>query len=376
MKNNSLYYIIAGETSGDQHGALLMKEMLKKNQNISFAGVGGKNMSTFSLQSLFLLEDLAVMGFWEVFKKFSFFKHVQDTIINDIKLKNPDKIILIDYPGLNLRLAKKIKSFSNVPIIYYIAPQVWAWKEKRVKILQDCIDQLIIIFPFEKDYFKLKNINAHFVGHPFFDEWTPKNKSALKSNLNLNKNFPVLTLYPGSRKDEIKKHLPLFIKSALLINKKIENLQIVIGCAPNISFDNNFHIPKNIYIETKNPRSALECADFAIIASGTATIEASIFNVPSVIVYKSSFFSWFLAKLFIKTRFIGMSNLIANKIVMPEYIQFNASAKNICFEILNLYLNKDHYQKIVNQLISVSKKLGEKGASCKAANVIMGETNY
>ena len=159
----------------------------------------------------------------------------------------------------------------------------------------------------------------------------------------------------------------------MLINKKIENLQIVIGCAPNISFDNNFHIPKNIYIETKNPRSALECADFAIIASGTATIEASIFNVPSVIVYKSSFFSWFLAKLFIKTRFIGMSNLIANKIVMPEYIQFNASAKNICFEILNLYLNKDHYQKIVNQLISVSKKLGEKGASCKAANVIMGK---
>ena len=129
MKNNLLYYIIAGETSGDQHGALLMKELLKINKNISFSGVGGNNMIKNNFSSLFPIQSLAVMGFWEVIKKFGFFKNVQDSILADIKQKNPDRIILIDYPGLNLRLAKKIKSFSNIKITYYITPQVWAWKE-------------------------------------------------------------------------------------------------------------------------------------------------------------------------------------------------------------------------------------------------------
>ena len=375
MKNNLLYYIIAGETSGDQHAALLMKELLIVNKNITFFGIGGNNMSKFNFKSLFSIQSLAVMGFWEVIKKFFFFKTVQDTIINDIKLKKPDRIILIDYPGLNLRLAKKIKAFSSVKITYYIAPQVWAWKENRINTLKLFIDQLIVIFPFEKNYFYKKNILAHFVGHPVFDEWSPSCKKKLKSKLNLNENHPVLTLFPGSRKDEIKKHIKIFLKSALLIKKEIKNLQIVIGCAPNMLIKDFVSIPKNIIIENKNPRNALECADFALLASGTATIEASIFNTPSVIIYKSSFFSWLIAKLVIKTPYIGMSNLIGNKMIMPEFVQFNARPKKISKKILELYNNKSYYKQNIKDLKLVSKYLGGPGASRRASKLIIGDEN-
>ena len=375
MKNKLLYYIIAGETSGDQHAALLMKELLIINKNISFEGVGGNNMSKLNFKSLFPIQSLSVMGFWEVLKKLSFFKTVQDSIINDIKFKNPDRIILIDYPGLNLRLAKKIKSFSNIKITYYITPQVWAWKENRINILNSFVDQLLVIFPFEEEYFRKKNIAANFVGHPFFDEWSPSLSKNLKFKLNLNVNNPVLTLFPGSRKDEIKKHINIFIKTALLIKKEIKNLQIVVGCAPNMIINDYISIPKDVLIEDKNPRDALECADFALLASGTATIEASIFNTPSVIIYKSSFFSWLIAKFVIKTSYIGMCNLIANKMIMPEFIQFKAKPKKISKEILKLYNNKSYYNQKIKDLKIVSKKLGKPGASRRASNFIIGDEN-
>ena len=375
MKNNLLYYIIAGETSGDQHGALLMKELLKRNKNISFSGVGGNNMMKNSFSSLFPIQSLAVMGFWEVLKKIIFFKKVQDSIIADIKEKKPDRIILIDYPGLNLRLAKKIKSFSNIKITYYIAPQVWAWKEKRINVLKKFIDQLIVIFPFEINYFKSKNIFVDFVGHPFFDEWKPSSKKELKSKLKLQRNYPVLTLFPGSRNDEIKRHIHLFIKAALLIKKQINNLQIVIGCAPNININEFYNIPNNVYIEKNSPRDALECADIAILASGTATIEASIFNVPSVIIYKSSWLSWIIAKNFVKTPYIGMSNLIANKKVMPEFVQNNATPNKISNELIKIFNNKDYYNSIVNDLKLISEKLGSSGASLRAAKLILNDKN-
>ena len=375
MKNNLLYYFVVGETSGDQHAALLMKELLKINNNISFFGVGGKNMSKYDFKSLFPIHSLSVMGFWEVLKKISFFKDVQDKILIDIKNKKPNRIILIDYPGLNLRLAKKIKKISSAKITYYITPQVWAWKENRITILKKFIDQLIVIFPFEVDYYKKNNLIAHFVGHPFFDEWVPSSKKDLKSKLSLNSEYPVLTLFPGSRKDEIKKHIHIFIQTALLVKNYIKNLQIVIGCAPNIDINKYYKIPENIIIENNNSRNALECADFAILASGTATVEASIFNVPSVVIYKSSWLSWFIAKFLIKTPYISMSNLIAKKMVMPEFLQYNAKPYKIANVLLNIYNNKEAYKNIIKELKLVSSKLKKPGASLKAATLILEADN-
>ncbi len=369
--NKKLYYFVAGETSGDQHAALLMKELIAKDKNIIFAGVGGNKMEKFNFSSLYPMNKLAVMGFWEVIKKISFFKSVEKNILLDIIKKKPDKIILIDYPGLNLRIAKKLKKF-NFNIVYYITPQVWAWKEKRINILKSCIDKLIVIFPFELEYYKNHNMNSLFVGHPFFDEWKPSSKKILRKRLGLDVSNPVLTLYPGSRKDEIKKHLQIFIKSALLIKKEIPNLQIVIGSAPNINMNEFYSVQDNILVENKFPRKALECSDIAILASGTATIEAAIFSIPSVVVYKSSFFSWFLAYLFIKTKYIAMTNLIAKKEVMPEFIQYKANPILISRKLIDIYKNKNNYNNIINDLKSVSTSLGKPGASKRAAEIIFG----
>ena len=375
MKSNFLYYFIVGETSGDQHGALLMKELLKLNPKISFKGVGGNNMAKYNFNSLFPLRLLAVMGFWEVFKKIVFFKNVENKILYDIQQTKPKRVILIDYPGLNLRLAKKIKNKFKIKITYYITPQVWAWKEKRIEILKNYVDQLIVIFPFEVKYFKSKNLFVNFVGHPFFDEWKPSSKNKLKTKLNLNKKNPVLTLFPGSRKDEIKKHIHIFIQSALKAKQQINNLQIVIGCAPNMNINDFYKIPKDIFIENKNPRLALECSDFAILASGTATIEASIFNVPAVIIYKSSWLSWLIAKFFINTPFIGMSNIIANKEIMPEFVQYKAKPLDVSNEIIKMHNDINYYKNIVKELSLISKKLGTPGASKKTAKLILKEDN-
>ena len=373
--NKKLYYFIVGETSGDQHAALLMKELIAKNKNITFAGVGGSKMEQFNFSSLYPMNKLAVMGFWEVLKKISFFKSVEKNILLDIIKKKPYKIILIDYPGLNLRIAKKLIRF-NFDIIYYITPQVWAWKEKRINILKSCVNELIVIFPFEVEYYKNHNMNSSFVGHPFFDEWKPTSKKILRKKLGLDASNPVLTLYPGSRQDEIKKHLQIFIRSAYLIKKEIPNLQIVIGSAPNININEFYYVEDSIIIESQFPRQALECSDIAILASGTATIEAAIFSIPSVVVYKSSFFSWFLACLFLKTNFIAMTNLIAKKEIMPEFIQYKANPIHISKKLIDIYKNKNNYNNILNDLKSVSKKLGKPGASKKAAEIIIGSNDH
>ena len=369
-----LYYFIVGETSGDQHAALLMKELIAKDKNITFAGVGGNKMECFNFSSLYPIKKLAVMGFWEVIKKISFFKSVEKNILLDIISKKPDKIILIDYPGLNLRIAKKLKKF-NFNIIYYITPQVWAWKEKRIHILKSCVNKLIVIFPFEFEYYKNHNMNSFFVGHPFLDEWKPTPKKVLREKLGLSASSPVLTLYPGSRKDEIKKHIKIFIKSALLIKKEIPNLQIVIGSAPNIDINEFYSIQDNIFVENQFPRNALECSDIAILASGTATIEAAILSVPSVVVYKSSFFSWLLAYLFLKIKYIAMTNLIAKKEVMPEFIQYKANPMLISKRLINIYKDKNNYNNIINELKSVSLSLGKPGASKRAAEIILGSND-
>jgi len=370
MGNKRKFFIISGEMSGDIHGSLLMKSMRYLEPNCSFIGIGGKKMQSEGLNSLFPLEKMSVMGFVEVFKHLLFFKGVEKKVLSVIGKEKPEQIILIDYPGFNLRIAQKIKCKFNIPVNYYISPQIWAWKEKRIKSIRKYIDQMLVIFPFEKKWYAERGIDVKWVGHPYLEEWGQIKKSELKLKLGINKNKPLLTLFPGSRKQELNNHLQLCINAAKQIQKKIADIQIILGLADNLDISSK-EIPENIIIESSNPRRALEAADMAIVASGTSTLEATIYKTPMVIIYKMNIISWILSKILVKSKYAGMPNLIANKMIVPELLQSKLTADSISKEAIKIMESESRQKSILADLQTVKESLGDGKASLKAAKIIL-----
>ena len=361
-------FILAGEPSGDEYGASLMHELLAVDSNIQFSGIGGPLMELQGLQSMQPLSKMSVMGFMEILKTLPFFMQLEKKIINHILDMKPDKIILIDYPGLNLRLCEKIKKQFETEIIYYISPQVWAWKESRVQIIKQYVDKLLVIFEFEKKWFHKKGVKAEYVGHPFLDVWNYDDTQIIKQyNLDLTK--PILTLFPGSRIQEFKRHGKLLINSALKIKEHIPELQILLGLHPNIQY--NKTIDSNIIIVQDMPLKALEIASAAIIASGTATLQAAIMNIPSVVIYKMNTVSWLLTKKMIKVPFASMANIIAEEEVFPEFLQNQANQDNIVQSVLNILNQEVYRKKMMHKIQIIKNNVGGPGASKKAAQQIM-----
>ena len=368
------FFIIAGEISGDIHGALLMDAMNKVDPTCQFAGIGGSEMEVAGLSSLVPLEKMSVMGFVEVLKHLCFFKSVEQKALESIATENPERIILIDYPGFNLRLAEKVKRKFNIPITYYISPQIWAWKEKRINIIKRCVDQMLVIFPFEKKWYAERGMDVEWVGHPYVEEWNATPKTKLKSELGLDPDKPLLTLFPGSRKQELSHHLSLCFSAADKVTKEISDLQIILGLAPNVDIG-SMQIPENIIVERSHPRGALEAADAAIVASGTSTLEAAIYGTPLVIIYKMNFISWWITKWLVKTRFAGMPNLIADRIIVPELLQSEATPKAISKQIIRMINPGLARDNTLQNLDNVRASLGDGNASSKAAMLILGKSS-
>jgi lipid-A-disaccharide synthase len=367
------YFIIAGEPSADNHGAALMHAMKKLNPNIKFQGIGGEKMEDVGLISMEPLSKMSVMGFVEILKHLAFFKALEKKIICTILNLRPKRVILIDYPGFNLRIASKLHG-KNIPVTYYISPQVWAWKEKRIKFLQQYIDQLLVIFPFEKKWFKDRGIDAHFVGHPLLDEWTPSNKEELRNELGFDSSKPLLTLFPGSRAQEINRHLQICVDAGNLLKKQIPDLQIALGL---VSGFNKQELVKtynlnNINIIQGNSHKILESADCAIVASGTSTLEGAVFGIPMVIMYKMSSLSWYFSKKMVKVQFAGMVNIIADQEIVPECLQSDATSEKIASNLLPFFQDRSILDKTKNELLKVKIALGGKGASRRAAKHILG----
>ena len=350
-----------------------MQSIQALNPHTKFTGIGGKKMVEAGLKSLEDIDKLAVMGFVEVIKHLSFFRKLTNRVLEEIKSAQPIQIILIDYPGFNLRLAKIIKRRFNIPITYYISPQLWAWKEGRIEIIRRCVEQMLVIFPFEENWYKERGIRAKFVGHPIFDEWTPTPKYDLCKLLRLNPDEPILTLFPGSRKQELSRHLPLFIKVAQKLRDKNHKIQFILGLAPELNLE-NFSIPDWIQIEKNHPKKALECADGSLVASGSATLEAAVFGTPMIIIYKMAVLSWWLSKLLVKSDYAGMVNIIAEKKIMPEYIQNQANAISITNEVFEMISNSKKQERMQSELLRVRQKLQGDGASKRAAKHILSLT--
>jgi len=371
---NPPYFIIAGEESADNHGATLMKAMLSHNPNLKFSGIGGNKMISAGLVSMENIQKLAVMGFMEVIRHLIFFHNLTKKILVEIDVCKPQQIILIDYPGFNLRLAKKIKKKFNIPVTYYISPQIWAWKEKRIDIIRKYVDQMLVIFPFEEEWYRERGIEAKFVGHPIFDEWMPTSKESLCNELTLKLNTPVVTLYPGSREQEVNRHLPILLQAAYQLREENKDIQFILGVARYINYK-NWDIPEWIYVEKQYPQKALECADLALVASGTSTVEAAVFGTPMIIIYKMSLLSWWLSKKLVKVPYVGMVNIIAGSMIMPEILQAEATASKIYKKAQEIIESSNRITKMKSDLSNVKNLLKGRENMQSAAKYILEMSN-
>ncbi len=362
------YYIIAGEASGDLHGSNLIKELKKLDHSATIRCWGGDKMQEAGGELVKHYRDLAFMGFSEVllnlrtiFRNLKFCKE-------DIQQFKPDTLILIDYPGFNLRIAKWAKQ-QGLKVIFYISPQVWAWKENRVKSMKKFIDKMLVILPFEKKYFKEKwNWDVEYVGHPLV-EVVESEKLKVKSEKWSDK--PIIALLPGSRKQEITKKLPVM----LAVSKYFPNHLFIIAQAPSIE-DDFYKIftrqyPNVTLVKNKTYELLLN-AKAALVTSGTATLETALFDVPEAVCYKGSFLSYQIGKRLVKVKFIALVNLIMDKPVVKEFIQNDLTAENLKHELHELLTNETRISLLKKDYADLKKLLSEGGnASAKAANSII-----
>ena len=373
------YYIIAGEASGDLYGSNLIKEIKKIDSKSTFRAWGGDLMNLEDVKLVRHYKDHNYMGFAEVIwnlrtilKNITFCKE-------DIKKYNPDALILIDFPGFNMRIAKYFNK-SSFPILYYIAPQVWAWKEKRVELIKKYVDSLYVILPFEKEFFKKHGIETTYHGHPLLehiinfkkDKSTPK-LDFIKTN-NLNPKRPIIALIPGSRKQEIIKKLPIMLNA---VSSYSENYNIVIAgmnmhkaIYQSISYNYNVNI---VYEDTYN---LLNLSSFALVTSGTATLETAFFNVPQVVCYKANWISYSIAKSLVKIKFISLVNLILDYESVKELIQNDLNNIKLKEELRKI-INMSHSNSIKNDYKKlISKCKGEDVSKNIAQSMLKTLNNF
>jgi lipid-A-disaccharide synthase len=365
------YYIIAGEASGDLHASRLIRAIKQNDNQADFRAWGGDLMQKEGATIVKHYRDLAFMGFAEVISNLRTILGNMRFCKSDLQQYQPDLVIFVDYPGFNIPMAKfsKGKGFKTA---YYISPQVWAWKENRVKILRKVVDKMMVILPFEKDFYKRWNYPVEYVGHPLIEiieDYKKNNDPATtKNNLQIEGEKKIIALLPGSRKQEILKKLPIMLEAAARFPKHV----FVVGQAPGISdemiaqFTNAF---ENIKVLKGNTYGLLSIADAALVTSGTATLETALFGVPEVVCYLGSPISYAIAKRIIKIKYISLVNLIMNKQVVTELIQHELTACNIAVALEQVLsdtmtieqIREDYFQ--LNQLLKAGGKASEKAAS-------------
>ncbi len=363
------YYIIAGEASGDLHGSNLMKALLKKDVNAIFRFWGGDLMQNVSNDLVKHYKDLAFMGFLEVILNLKTISKNLSFCKNDIENFNPDVIIFIDYPGFNLRIAKWAKQ-KGYKTHYYISPQIWAWKENRIKAIKRDVDKMYVILPFEKAFYEEKHLfPVEFVGHPLIDAIADRNQVdeyEFRANHELSEK-PIIALLPGSRKQEISKMLEVMLS----VVDSFPDYQFVIAGAPSQDFEfyKKFIKNKNISFVSNKTYDLLSVSFAALVTSGTATLETAIFKIPQVVCYKGSWLSYQIGKRLVKLKYISLVNLIMDKEVVKELIQNEFNTKTLKKE-LNVILDSNERTKYFINYFELEKALGGKGASEKTAKLI------
>lgn len=358
------YYIIAGEASGDLHGSNLIKELKKKDTSAVFRCWGGDKMQANGAVLVKHYKDLAFMGFAEVLQNLPTIMRNLSFCKQDITSYKPDALILIDYPGFNLRIAEWAKK-QGFKIIYYISPQLWAWKEGRIKIIKEFVDKMLVILPFEKEFYASHQYRVEYVGHPLvevIDEFKKNNPGGL--GIITKKSKGIIALLPGSRKQEILKKLPVMLE----VSKQFADYEFIVAKAPGLEdefYTGLLNKYQNVSSISNKTYELLNVADAALVTSGTATLETALFGVPEVICYKGSSISYAIAKRLVKIKYIGLVNLIMDKLVVKELIQHEMNVKNLVAE-LNDLLNNAQRRRQLNVDYAELKRLLSAGGHASA----------
>ena len=367
--------MIAGEASGDLHGSHLVKELRSLDPSLHVYGVGGEKMKNEGVELIADSKEMAVVGITEVLLKLKSILRIYRKLKNSLTLNAPSLVVLIDYPDFNLRFAREAKK-KNIPIVYYISPQVWAWRKGRIKKIGRLIKKMIVIFPFEKIFYEEAKIDVDFVGHPLLDSIRPQcSRREAFQKFSLPSGITTIGLLPGSRMSEIKRLLPPMMGAVSLIAKHINPVQFILPVAPGLNRGDVQNLAgsssEKICLVENNIHDVMRISDVVIVASGTATVEAAIMGTPMIVVYRVSPLTYQLGKLLIKVKNIGMVNIIAGKTIVPELIQKDVTPQKITSAVLRILQNPSKQEEIKKELSSLKEKIGNPGASLRAAQIII-----
>lgn len=384
LENKPSVLIVAAEASSALYATRLLEHWKQEEIDVQFFGIGSQNMVDLGFEAVGRSESLAVVGIQEVLKHYSEIKSVFDQLVELARQRKPKFVLLLDYPDFNLRLAKKLKS-SGIPIIYYISPQVWAWRTSRVNKIRSCVDKMLVLFPFEKEFYKQHNVEVEFVGHPLLDEIGERffNRTEIersRQRYGVDPYDNLVGLMPGSRWSELKHHLDTQVQVAEKLYQKNPNIKFALLVAPTFSMDDLKNLMPDtdvpiIFIKD-DPMAMASMCDEVLCASGTATLLLGLLEKPMVIMYKMNPLTAWLAKRFVKnTRFFGLINILLGKAVVPEFFQEEANPELLA-ETLNQYIESDELRRVTAENLSEAKNLlGEKGATLRVAKILQTYLN-
>ena len=367
--------MVTGEASGDLLASRLVEAMRAANPSLSFSGMGGERLRAAGMEIVFDIAQHAVMGITEVIghlgKLYGVFRKLKLTL----KHERPDLLILVDYPDFNLRLARVAKRYG-VPVLYYVSPQIWAWRTSRIRQIAASVSTMIVVFPFELPLYREAGVNAHFVGHPLLDiVRVSRSPEENKQRFGLSPNRTTVGLLPGSRLSEVKRILPAMLEAAHRLSLQFTDMQFITPIAPGLHKEEIEKLTEGSGVSpalvSNSMYEVIDSSSLVIVASGTASLETALLAKPMVIVYKMSPLSYLIGRMLVKVPFIGMANIIAGKKVVPELIQAEASGERIAAEAARLLTDTPYYDRVRAELALIRKQLGEPGASQRAAEIAL-----
>jgi lipid-A-disaccharide synthase len=382
-----IIYFVAGEVSADNHGAALMRCLRELNSELKFVGRGGPQMRDVASESAVgrirgggqfknWIGEAAVLGLWEVLRKYGYFRKQFHETLQEIRESKPDAVVLIDYPGFNLRLARALRRQApRQKIIYYISPQIWAWNRGRIKKMAQFIDLVLCIFPFEVDFYRQAGLRALFVGHPMIERLRAR-------KIDTQRDRNVIGLFPGSRSREVRKIFPVMLETARELRRHNRNLRFEVAAVseqlaqqmkPSVAGLDQPQDREAIQIKLDQTAVIMQRAWAGIVASGSATLEAAYFRLPFVLIYKVAWPTYLAARFVVSVKFLGMPNLLADKEVVPEFIQQGAKPNAFVKALQPLIENANARERMISQFDAIVPKLGDSGASERAARAIIEE---
>lgn len=375
MSPNKKILIVSGEPSGDLHASNLVKDLKSLDSSLVFFGMGGALSRDAGVEIVFDITKLAITGVTDVFKHISIIKRARDAVIARCELDRPDLAIFVDYPGFNLKLAADM-SKRGIPVAYYISPQIWAWGRQRVHLIKKYVGKMIVFFAFEKELYKSYGIDAEFVGHPLVDVVkVTTSKDAVLKKYSLSPVKKTVAILSGSREYEIKTFLPAIAKAAVAVSKKMPDVQFIISKHPGRPISMYENALKGTRFDYKlvegDLHNIVAASDFAVVASGTATLEVGMIGTPLIVVCKTSLLTYILYNVVTDTHFIGLVNIIAGKEVAPELLQYGMTPKNIAAGIEAALSDPAKLAAMRRDLESIKSSLGPGGASMRAARAIL-----